>query len=318
MKEHDGRSLSLKSLHVWMRVVECGSLTKASAELGLAQSAISRQIRDLEAVLGASLFHRTGRGVLPTVFAQQLLPKTQDLCSQASELLVASRELSDTPVGTVALGMVPGVASRLTAEIYRLISERFPSISLRIHEGYSGDLDAVLASGRIDLAVINRYKATGSNDYRKLFDTQLGIVAREEVLKRLLVKPARKSSLPLPKSIDLAALVRVPLVMPPRPNAVRNLLDQNSHQRKIWPTVILESNSALAIRAMLRAHECATVLPCHALLDADDLHFIPLTGRGFTQHVVLATCSEHPFTVASRTVAKLIPLAVQKAFPRST
>ncbi len=64
-------------------VAEHGSLTRASAALDVAQSVLSRRIAALEQQLGVRLFHRTGRGVVPTDVALRLLPRARVILAES-------------------------------------------------------------------------------------------------------------------------------------------------------------------------------------------------------------------------------------------
>ena len=310
--------LTLRSLRTLGAVAHSGSLTRAAVERGLAQSAVSRQIAELEHALGGALFHRTGRGVKPTALAEQVLPRVQRLLSQAEELANASRDLTGVPGGLVILGMVPGVAGFMAAALYSEVASRYPEVSLRVIEGYSGDMEVALSQGRIDLAILNRYRAKGSNSYQKLFDAQVCVVGRRRLLQRALAPhlkaepngagPAGRST--LPTGTNLQGLARLPLVLPVPPNAIRNLLDEQIHRHGLKLNVILEGSSSVILKSMLSQHDCATLLPRHAVteeLRAGSLAAVPLTERVFRQHVVLATSSQRPFTLASKAVAGLVP-----------
>ena len=309
--------LTLRSLRTLAAVAHSGSLTRAAMERGLAQSAVSRQIAELEHALGGALFHRTGRGVKPTALAEQVLPRVQRLLSQAEELTNACRDLTGVPGGLVILGMVPGVAGFMAAALYSEVASRYPEVSLRVIEGYSGDMEVALSQGRIDLAILNRYRAKGSNSYQKLFDAQVCVVGRRRLLQRALAPHLRADSSgtgpaspTLPSGTNLQGLARLPLVLPVPPNAIRNLLDEQIHRHGLKLNVILEGSSSVIIKSMLSQHDCATLLPRHAVteeLRAGSLAAVPLKERVFRQHVVLATSSQRPFTLASKAVAGLVP-----------
>lgn len=320
--------LTLKSLRTLAAVMHTESLTRAAVELGLAQSAVSRQVAELERALGGALFHRTGRGVQATELAGKLLPRVQSLLSQADELTQTGRELSGTPSGLVTLGLVPGVASFLAAALYGAVSKQYPQVRLRVLEGYSGDMETALSQGRIDLAVLNRYRAKGSNSYRRLFESQVCVVGRHQLLQRALA-PKRKAdgqvrapaTPPLPPACNMQALAALPLVLPVPPNAIRNLLDEVSHRHDLKLNLVLEGSSSVIIKSMLMQHDCASVLPRHAVaeeLRAGTLAAVPLSERVFRQHVVLATSAQRPFTLASKAVAGLIPEVIAAALASTT
>lgn len=297
--------LTLRALRTLDAVAQAGSLTRAGVQLGLAQSAVSRQLAELERALGGALFHRTGRGVQPTALAAALLPRVGALLAQADALVLASRELSGTASGTVVLGLVPGVAGPLASALHGVLADRHPQVRLRVVEGYSGDMETALTQGRIDLAVLNRYRARGHNSYRRLFDAPLCIVGRRAALQQALAPAARS----LPADATLADLARIPLVLPVPPNAIRNLLDEALQRQGRRLDILLEGGSSVIIKRMLRDHACASVLPRHAVADElarGELVAVPLAERTFRQHVVLATSSQRPFTLAGKAVAQAI------------
>ena|SRR5215203_1211699 len=62
-----GRRLRLRDLHLFLTVVQEGSMAKAASRLGISQPAVSEVIAALEDALGVRLFDRNTRGVEPTV-----------------------------------------------------------------------------------------------------------------------------------------------------------------------------------------------------------------------------------------------------------
>ena len=66
------RRLKLRDLHVYFTVVQCGSMAKAAAELGVAQPTVSENIDDLEHTFGVRLLDRGARGVEPTMYGTAL------------------------------------------------------------------------------------------------------------------------------------------------------------------------------------------------------------------------------------------------------
>lgn len=126
----DVSRLPLNALRAFEAAARLGSLTKAGMELRVGQTAISHQIRLLEADLGLTLFERLPRGIALTEEAQALLPVLSDALGRVSEKLHQLRSgslgeiLTIGVVGTFALGWL---LPRLTA-----FTERHPEIDLRI------------------------------------------------------------------------------------------------------------------------------------------------------------------------------------------
>jgi DNA-binding transcriptional LysR family regulator len=301
---------TLHALRTVAAVARSGSLSRAAAALGIAQSAASRHLAEVEAAFGAPLFHRTGRGVTPTELAHEALPRLRALLAEADALTQALRERAGAPGGPVTLGLVPSLAGPLASALWTALSAEHPQLQLRVREGYSGDLEAALAEGQVDLAVLNRYRAQGPNRYRSLFEAPLCVVGRPAVLAAGLVSPGQA----LPASTRLAALAGLPLVMPVPPNALCSLLEEEARRIGVTLRVMVAAGSSGIIKRLLADHDCASVLPRHAVADElglGQLAAVPLADRALRQQVVLATSSQRPFTLAARTVADLIPALVK-------
>jgi len=299
--------LNLRALRTVAAVARSGSLSRAAAALGIAQSAASRHVAEVEATLGGALFHRTGRGVAPTELAAEAMPRLLALLADVDVLTQSLRERAGAPLGPVTLGLVPSLSGRLASALWSRLAQVQPRLQLNVREGYSGDLEAALAEGRVDLAVLNRYRARGPNRYRALFDTPLCVVGRAQVLARALGG--------LPASTRLAHLEALPLVLPVPPNALCSLLDEEAQRLGLKFEVMLSAGSSVIIKRLLQDHDCASLLPRHAVADevaAGTLNVVPLAERALQQHVVLATGSQKPFTQAARLVAGLIPELVRR------
>lgn len=304
--------LNLHALRTVAAVAREGSLSRAAAALGMAQSAASRHLAEIEAALGGALFHRTGRGVTPTDLAGSALPRLLRLLDDADVLIQTTRERAGVAGGPVTLGLVPSLSGRLASALWAELGGRQPPVQLQVREGYSGDLETALAEGRVDLAVLNRYRALGPNRYRALFDTPLCVVGRPQVLVQALGGKGRGRP---PPGTRLAALRALPLVLPLPPNAVRSLLDEQAQRLGVRLQVMLAAGSSVVIKQLLQDHACASLLPRHAVADevaSGALAAVPLAERALQQHVVLATSSQRPFTLAARLVAGLIPTLVRK------
>ena len=303
--------LNLRSLRLVALIAAAGSVGRAATQAGLAQSAASRHLAQVEAVLGGALFHRTGRGVTPTPLGEQVLPGLQALLDQAQSLTLASRAQARTPSGLVTLGLVPALAGPLASALHGLLQRAHPQIALQVRDGYSGEMEAALADGRVDLAVVNRY--------RSVCDTRLCVVARPDVLMALLGAATARTPRRLPAQTRVAALAGARLVLPLRPNALYGVFDPEAARAGIVPHIVLQAGSSAIIKRMLQDHDCASVLPQHAVADemaSGRLAAVPLAEPSLRQHIVLATSPQRPFTPAARVVAGLIPPLVLQLVQR--
>lgn len=202
-----------KRLRYFARIAQDGSLTKAAGVLGIAQPALSRQMRMLEEELGTSLFSRTARGMRLTEEGEYLLAS---ISGPLRELDLAFRNIraAATKVeGDFAIGMPTGVNHAIGKDLALRMHARYPDMRLKFVEGVTGSLLDWLMRGMIDFAVLE----TPSRDER--FED---IPLLSAPLK--LVGPpicAGETSAP----ITFANALKLPLILPSHHLGTRNILN---------------------------------------------------------------------------------------------
>jgi len=86
-----GRRLGLRDLHVFVTVVQRGSMAKAAQQLNVTQPAVSKVIADLEHTLGVRLLDRRPQGVAPTIYGQALLKRGSAVFDELKQSMVRDR-----------------------------------------------------------------------------------------------------------------------------------------------------------------------------------------------------------------------------------
>jgi DNA-binding transcriptional LysR family regulator len=116
------RRLRLRDLRYLLSLVECGSMAKAAASLGVSQPAVSRAMSDLEHTLGVRLLDRSSRGVEPTIYGQALIRRGLAVFDELKQGIGEIEILADPAAGEVRIGcgeagaagfLAPVVAARL-------------------------------------------------------------------------------------------------------------------------------------------------------------------------------------------------------------
>lgn len=124
------RTLPLSQLRAFEAAARHRSFKRAAEELAVTPAAVSHQIRELEALLGAALFERRVRQVVPTPAAMQLFPVLQRGFDAFGEALEALREQDG---GSVTLSCTPAFASQWLLPRLADFHARCPDTDLRIH-----------------------------------------------------------------------------------------------------------------------------------------------------------------------------------------
>ena len=182
-------------LRALLTAVECGSFSKAAAQLGYTQSAMTHLVNKLEAEVGCTLLERDSQGIRLTDAGKQLLPYIQNVVCACDTLLQEAAEQNDPRTRTLRIGCFASIARARLPELLRAFRELHPEIKMDVL--VRGDeLPAALASGEIQLALVDEARAQGF-DFLPLADTPLVAVVPPDFpwegetipLERLLREP---------------------------------------------------------------------------------------------------------------------------------
>lgn len=119
---------TLSSIRIFARVVETGSFSAASRQLGMAPSSVSRQIGELEYDLGARLFHRTTRKLSLTEAGRLYHGHAQRILLEVEEARLAVSETGDAPSGILRVTLPASLGRLHLAPALAIFHQRTPAV----------------------------------------------------------------------------------------------------------------------------------------------------------------------------------------------
>lgn len=254
MSRIDGAGVDIRRLRYFLAVCDHGGFSRAAGIVGIAQPALTRQIKLLEQELGFELFTRNGRNAAPTEMGEILLAESRAHL-EGLDLLVdrLRRTFTAGPV-RVALGICPTIAPLFLDHIHETVSSAPGAPEISVIEAYSGDLRSLMQAGRLDLAL--SYAPTDPE----------GLDVTPLLTERLVVANRRPGP---PGRIGLTDLARLALILPRRIHQLRRIIDQVCEARGQPLTPALELDSLSAVKAMLAGEtgDFATILPYHSVAE---------------------------------------------------
>ena len=149
--------MNIAAVRLFLEVVEAGSLSKVAAHRQTAQSHISRQITEFESGYGGPLFRRTGRGVVVTELGARVAARLRPWVQETEQMELELKSDAGRIVGRVTLGIIPTAAHPLATRLFERLQSEHPGISLDLVEAQGTELDALLDSRSLDLAVLFRF-----------------------------------------------------------------------------------------------------------------------------------------------------------------
>ena len=149
--------MELRHLRYFIAVAEEGSLTLAAERrLHTAQPSLSRQIRDLEAEVGAQLMIRGPRGIELTAAGRAFLDHARLALSQVEAAGEAARRAAHPAKESFLMGFHTGHEMAWLAEAVRILRAESPNVDVTISSGSSPELASALSRGKLDVAFLRR------------------------------------------------------------------------------------------------------------------------------------------------------------------
>jgi DNA-binding transcriptional LysR family regulator len=124
--------IDLNDIAAFLAVARAGSFTKAAAQLGVSQSALSQTIRNFEARLGLRLLSRTTRKVAPTEAGERLLQSIGPRLEEVEAGVAALSALRDKPAGTVRISSSEHAADLILWPAIKKLLPRYPDITFEV------------------------------------------------------------------------------------------------------------------------------------------------------------------------------------------
>jgi DNA-binding transcriptional LysR family regulator len=149
-----GQSMDTRLLETFLEVSRCGSVTVAGGRLGYTQSGVSRQIAQLEASIGASLFDRRPRGVSLTEHGKELVSHAERILASLEAARSGLESLGRLEGGRLRVGAFPTAIAALVPRAVAEFRVQHPDIDLSLVEGLAPAQLSRLVDGTVDVAII--------------------------------------------------------------------------------------------------------------------------------------------------------------------
>lgn len=305
--------MELRQLRYFLRVVELNSMGRAAIELDLATSTLSQQISRLEGELSTRLLQRRSTGVFPTDAGLDFFRHAQLILRQVEAAASAAQQgrLS----GLVSIGLAGTTAAMLALPFVTAMRARYPAVRLRIVEGLAGNLEALLNSRQLDLAIVFQADAARRWTVVPLLDEHL-----------FLLGSAGLPGMPDADEASVAELGDLPLILPSGTHTLRNLVLDAFREVGGMPNVVLEVDGAGTLMDVVRAGVGATIQPGSLLArvgiphggtsGADGLRAIRLRDDAMHRTSLLASLPDDELSTAALG-ARVVLVEVARELARS-
>ena len=205
--------MNLRKWEYFLRAAEFGNLSRVAERLDISQPALSRQIAALEQEVGAPLFFRNGRGLTLTPAGEVFRARAEAILEEIARVPGEVRHAVDTPSGRLAFGAPPFMGRILTGELVATYVQTYPHVRLRVRGAHSFQLREAIFFRDIDIGILAAPLTEPDLHTEPLLQEQLYLVGPND------------SGLSENIPVQLEDVADKPLILTPRPDGLRTLID---------------------------------------------------------------------------------------------
>lgn len=296
--------MDLKQMQYFLCLAQEGNVTRAARQLNIVQPALSMQIAKLEKSLDKKLFYRGSRGMSLTAageaLAQRIAPIIVDIDRVRDEIAQLGGEVS----GRVNIGMITSAAQSTLPVSSAAIAAKYPQIHLLVCEGYSETMLEWVATGQLDIAIVNTPAP------------RLPATARHILDEEMMLAYGASNEMALPKVVSFDRIESLDIVIPSRRHGLRRILDDAATEAGFSLKPRLEIDTLSAICEVVATTNLFTVLPGIALqsaLAANRIKARRLRNPAIVRSVAWVTNPRRNVTAAMSAVMDIIAADLTKA-----
>uniref|UniRef100_UPI003F4949BE LysR substrate-binding domain-containing protein n=1 Tax=Nonomuraea bangladeshensis TaxID=404385 RepID=UPI003F4949BE len=284
----DGR-LKIRHLTLVTTIADHGTLISASQALHITQPVVTRGLREVEEILGVSLFHRGPRGVTPTIYGSSFIAHARTILAQLRQAGGQIDLLTRADVGKVRVGTHLAGSNVLLPHAITSLKAEHPRLAVEVQEATPDRLYEALLAGETDM-VVGRL---GAAPPARLHQERLYV---EPVLLVTRVgHPAQSFSNP-----SLSHLTEFPWIFPVEQTALRAELEEAFlHENVALPQDTVECTSMPLVRELLVSTDRIAALPSLIAKSDDRLALLGTSLRSISRSVGVTVLADVPFVPAA-------------------
>ncbi len=244
---------TLRQLEYIIAVADTGQFVEAARRCAVSQPAMSKQIREVEEMLGVELFERTRPRILLTAAGEEVVRRARSLLAEARELVDAANTFKGAHHGTVRLGVIPTIAPYGLPGLLAKLRRLFPDVSFAIHELQTHLLLEHLRAGVIDIGLLARS-----------FDDQ-GLMGPDLIVEPFVLVAPTGHPLSSPRALQKQDITGASLILMEDGHCLRDqAIDVCALAGRPPATSVTGASLATLVR-MVESGLGATLLPASAL-----------------------------------------------------
>ena len=295
--------MNVRSMEYLLAIEKTGSLSAAGRLLKVSQPTLTVFVQGLEQQLGAALFRREGRCLVPTAQGRVLLNAAREIVAVKEQTYQTIHRLTHHQSSRIVIGVTPLRGSLMVAQVFPAFNRRFPDVELVIREGYTRDIKDWVQRGQVDCALSSYIS---SEEGFEIIATM-----KEEIVAAVpgfypMAAMARERGDALP-CVDIRCFADSPFVLMAEGNTARAVYDRIMEKEGLRPTEVFETNNLLVLCRMVGQGMGVALIPASSMQkNREDTVYFSIYPRYYMHLGMLLPPGRNELSEAERYLAYLV------------
>ena len=295
--------MNVRSMEYLLAIEKTGSLSAAGRLLKVSQPTLTVFVQGLEQQLGAALFRREGRCLVPTAQGQVLLNAAREIVAVKEQTYQTIHRLTHRQSSRIVIGATPLRGSLMVAQVFPAFNRRFPDVELVIREGYTRDIKDWVQRGQVDCALSSYI--SGEEGFENIATMKEEIVAAVPGFHPMAAM-ARERGDALP-CVDIRCFADSPFVLMAEGNTARAVYDRIMEKEGLRPTEVFETNNLLVLCRMVGQGMGVALIPASSMQkNREDTVYFSIYPRYYMHLGMLLPPGRNELSEAERYLAYLV------------
>lgn len=247
--------MELRQIELFVVLARHRNFTRAAKALGMAQPALSLQVKRLERELGVPLLDRSTRPVQLTEAGAAFQARAARILADAALVAEEMRELAGAGRRRVTVGALPALAAHWLPPVLASFHAAHPRVEIAVRQGNNDEVVRSVSAGRVDLALVHAVPGQAGGGAAS------GVVLERLFDEELLVVVPPDHPLARRTSVALASLRDEPFVLVGEGSGLTHTILGGTAGLGFRPTVVAQGPDVTAVRSLVAAGLGVSVLP---------------------------------------------------------
>ena len=295
--------MNVRSMEYLLAIEKTGSLSAAGRLRKVSQPTRTGFVQGLEQQLGAALFQREGRCLVPTAQGRVLLNAAREIVAVKEQTYQTIHRLTHRQSSRIVIGATPLRGSLMVAQVFPAFNRRFPDVELVIREGYTRDIKDWVQRGQVDCALSSYI--SGEEGFEIIATMKEEIVAAVPGFHPMAAM-ARERGDALP-CVDIRCFADSPFVLMAEGNTARAVYDRIMEKEGLRPTEVFETNNLLVLCRMVGQGMGVALIPASSMQkNREDTVYFSIYPRYYMHLGMLLPPGRNELSEAERYLAYLV------------